>query len=110
MTDFVIDSQTRQQVLRILQFAGDVVTHRLDFNPWADDNGTVTSVTWTVESGSASIAGSALSSNTASTRVTTTDADSGIIKAVATDGTRSKAIYIYYVCKDPSATTIIDYS
>ena len=109
MTDFYISAANRQQVRRILQFAGDARKHTFDFNSWADDNGTVTTATWTVESGQATITGKTLTSNVASGIITTTYADSGMIKLSVTDGTHTKVVFIRYVCKDPQSPEANDY-
>lgn len=109
MPTFHIAEGTRQQVRRLLLFKGDVKSLSVDLSPWADDNGTVTTATWTVESGQAILSNKTLTSNVAACLVTTTEADSGMIKLVATDGTHSEAIYIRYVTKDPQAVATDDY-
>ena len=103
MPDFYITDQNRQQVRQRLQFKGDVKSLSVDFNPWADDNGTVTSVTWSVESGNATIGTEALSSNVASSIITTSESGNSMIKLVATDGTHSEAVYIKVLTKDPQS-------
>lgn len=107
--DFYIDSNNRQQVRRVLQFKGDARQHSFDFGPWADDNGTVTTATWTVESGQATISGKTLASNVASAIITTPEADNGMITLSVTDGTHTKVVYIRYRCKDPQAVITDDY-
>jgi len=110
MTDFFIGNETRVGVRNILQYKGDVKKHSFDFNVWADDNAAVTSITWTVESGQASIGTETLSSSVAGIILTTSEQSAGIIKGVATDGTHSRAIYVRYLAKDPqSFADIPDY-
>ena len=109
MADFYILDKTRQQVRQLLQFKGDVKTLTLDFSPWADDNAVVTSATWTVESGQATISAQSLTANVASALITTSSAGASMIKVLVTDGTRSEAVYIKVRCKDPQTTTSDDY-
>ena len=78
----------------ILSFEGQTQTHTIDYSPWADDNGTVTDVTLTVKSGSATIANESLTSNVKTFTVTTTNAGSSLIEAKATAGNN---IDIYYL-------------
>ena len=101
MTDFFVQNEQRIQVREILHFKGDIKKHTVDFNMWADDNANVTSVTWTVESGQASIISESLSSNVSTIVVSSTEADRSMLKAVATDGTHSEAVYIRLRAKDP---------
>ena len=109
MADFYILDKTRQQVRQLLQFKGDVKALSVDFSPWADDNSAVTTATWTVESGQATISAQSLSANIAIALVTTSTAGSSMIKILATDGTRSEAVYIKVKCKDPHTVTSDDY-
>ena len=109
MADFYLLDNPAQQTLQRIQFKGDVKSLDVDCSPWADDNGTVTTATWSVESGSASIGTEALASNVASMLLTTSVADSGVIKLVVTDGTHSEALYINYIVKDPQAYPTDDY-
>jgi len=108
MTKFFVLNEQREQVRRILHFKGDIKSHSVDFSSWADDNANVTSVTWTVENGQASIGTEALSSNVASIILTTTEVGWSMLKAVATDGTHSEAVYIKVLAKDPQIVSAID--
>ena len=101
MADFYLGSKTRQQIRQVLQFKGDAKALSVDCSPWKDDNGTVSTATWSVESGSASISSEALTSNVASCLLTTSSPGTSMIKLVVTDGTHSEAIYIKCKCKDP---------
>ena len=107
MTTFYVTEKNRQQPRQLTQFRGDVKAHSIDFSPWAEDNGTVTAVTWTVESGEGSIGGEALSSNVASIRLTTSEAGMSMIKASATEGTHTEVVYIKIRCRDPHALSAV---
>ena len=107
MTKFYLMDETRSQVRQVLRFKGDMKKLSVDASSWADDNGTVSSAVWSVESGSVSIGTEALSSNVASIILTTSVADKAMIKLVITDGTHSEALYIRIVTKDPTVTARI---
>jgi len=109
MTDFFVTNEQRIQVRDIIHFAGDIKKHTVDFNMWVDDNAAVTGVTWTVESGSASITSESLSSNVATIVLTTDQSSISMLKAVATDGTHSESVYIRVRAKDPQAEIEDDY-
>ena len=107
MADYYVMAETRSQVRRRLAMKGDVKKISVDFSSWVDDNGTVTSVTWTTESGQASIGTKTLSSNVASAILTTSEAGGSMLKITATDGTHTEALYIRVLTKDPQAVTAI---
>ena len=110
MPDFYVMDKTRQQVRQWLQFKGDIKSLSVDCNSWADDNGAVTTATWSVEnSGQASISGQTLVDNVASALITTTEAGWSMLKLVVTDGTHTEAIYIKCRAKDPQTYTSDDY-
>lgn len=107
MTKFYIMAETRIQVRKILHFKGDIKKHTFDFSSWVDDNGTVTSVTWTVESGQVSITSEALASNVNTLVLTTTEPGTSMLKGIATDGTHSETVYVRIKIKDPQALLVI---
>jgi len=109
MTKFYLMDEARQQVRQVLRFKGDIKSLSVDCSSWADDNGTVTTATWTVESGSLTIGTKALASNVASCILTTSTAGASMVKLVVTDGTHSEAMYIRVLVKDPQTATIPDY-
>lgn len=108
MTQFFVMEETRIQERQILHFKGDIKKHSIDFSAWADDNAAVSGVVWTVESGQASISNETLANNVSQITITTTEAGYSSIKAVATDGTHSEAIYIKLRCKDPQVFRGVD--
>ena len=101
MKTFYIADEIRQIARQIVQFEGAVKKLALDFNVWSEDNATVSSVTWSVESGSAGISNEALTSNVASINITTSQAGNSVIKALATDGTNTIPVYIRIKCREP---------
>lgn len=108
--NFYVTDKNRLQPRQITQYKGDVQSHTVDFSSWAEDNSDVTDVTWTVESGQASIIGESLASNVATINLTTSESGHSMIKATATDGTNTKVVYIRIRCRDPQAySEIPDY-
>ena len=110
--DFYVTTATREQVRNILSMVGEDQAITVDFSPWAEDNATVTSVTWTTETGDAVVDGSSLSSNVESVRITTANEGTSLLKAVATDGTHTKPVFFKVTCKDPETqfTVTTDYN
>ncbi len=98
---FYITTQTRQQRLDVLAMEGDDQTIEIDFSAWAEDNAEVTSATWSLLQGNASIDGQDLSDNVASARITTNTEGKSLIKLSATTGTVTKTVYLRIVAKDP---------
>lgn len=109
MATYYIGSDRPQRVTSVLTMLGDIQTITLDFGVWADDTSAVTSVTWTTESGQAAISSASVTSSVATATLTTSTAGRSMVKAVATNGTQSIAVYIPVVCKDPQAVTAPDY-
>jgi len=109
MTAFFIMDETRQQVRQMLHFKGDTSKrHTCDFSSWADDNGDVTAVVWTIESGQASISSEALANNVATIRVTTSEAGNSMLKAIASNANQSEAVYARLRAKDPQTIEAIE--
>jgi len=97
---FVIRANGNPQKFTDVTFKGAAVTYSFDFAPWAEDNSTVTSVSWSVESGDASISGATLTGTMASALVTTPEAGRSVIKITATTGTEKYVAYLDVLAKD----------
>ena len=105
MQTYTIKSNRNQQTKQLLAFKGEAQTVQLDFSPWETDNGTVTSVTWTVKSGQASIANESLSSSVAQATITTSDTGRSMITVAATAGNNIIKLYLHVFAKDPNTIT-----
>jgi hypothetical protein len=106
---YYIGSERPQILSPILAMKGDIQTIELDFSVWAEDNSAVTSVTWTTESGQAAISSASVASSVATATLTTSEAGTSMVKAVATNGSKSIAAYLRVVTKDPQACVTTDY-
>ena len=109
MANYTITDETRQPVKQLLTMKGDARTVTVNCAPWSDDNSAVTTATWSVESGQATISSESLASNVATAIITTATEGTSMLKLKITDGTNTKSIYIRSVCKDPKAEPISDY-
>jgi len=61
--EFAVRDNDRQQIRQLRTFKGDDIPVAVDFGPWSEDNGAVTTATWTVLSGTATVDGQALASS-----------------------------------------------
>lgn len=109
MADFYIGAGRPQRLSPILTMLGDVRSLVIDFSVWAADNSAVTTVTWTTQSGQAAISSASVTNSVATATLTTSEAGQSMVKAVATNGTKSIAVYLRIVTRDPQSYPITDY-
>jgi len=86
LINYVITANRRQEIRKIFAYKGEVNSINFDLTPWEEDNGTVTSATWTVKSGKATIANKYLIANQAYSEVTTDYAGKSLIELMLTAG------------------------
>jgi hypothetical protein len=101
MYKYVVRTRRMQQIRRLLAFKSGSDTVQIDFSPWAEENGAVTAVSWTVESGQAGVSDKTLSSNVAEALITTSEVGGTVIKLVATAGNIEYPLYLDVYTKDP---------
>ena len=106
--DFFVTQRGRQQVYQGISYKGMVQTASFDFSQWAEEEGALTSVTWTVEDGDATIASEALSSSVATAVITTSNEGPSLIKLAATNGTQTTIAFLQILSKNP-AVSVYDY-
>lgn len=109
MSDYYIGAGRTQRLTPRLTMKGDIQTLTVDFSVWAADNSAVTTVTWTTESGQAAISSASVTSSVATATLTTSQSGTSMLKAVATNGTQSIAVYLKVVTKDPQTYDVSDY-
>ena len=100
--DFVITPNRTRQLFRALAFKDEVMKVSFDVDPWEEDNGTVTTVTWTVKAGGATISGQALASSVASALITFAESGGTLIQIKFTDGTHTVVAHLDILAKDPN--------
>ena len=106
---FTLTSKTRVDSFKDTVSIGDAVTYEFDCTPWQEDNNTISSATWTVESGNASISGQSLVSGVASALITFSQAGKALISLLLTTATEKKKIWLEIRCKDLQAPLGDDY-
>lgn len=108
MISYIVKSNRNKQRRDMLAFKGESQTVQYDFSPWEADNGTVTTVVWTLKNGQAGITNESLSSSIASALITTSQSGVSMIKLTATAGNNIFVTHLRIVAKDPQ-TRIHDY-
>ena len=106
---FVIRANEPQELRSMRTIEGAIEPISVDFSPWADDSGAITSATWSVVGGNASISGQSLASNVATAIVTTADVGDSTIEVKGINATYTKPIRIRILAKDPGANPVYDY-
>lgn len=106
---FYVRDNDRREVRQLRTTKDDVLTVTVDFSAWAEDNGSVTSATWTAKTGNASVASEALSSNVATAVLTTATTGGSMIEIKGAGSTHAKHVNIRVWCIDPYAVPPYDY-
>lgn len=109
MLEYVVRANDRMSVRRALLLKGAVVPVQVDFAPWVEDGGAVTSVTWTVKSGNAAISGESLASNVASAVLTVADQGQSMIEVLAAGATHTIPFRLAVYARDPTLYPVNDY-
>lgn len=107
-SNFVIRVDKNPEIFADTKFKNAAQTYSIDFSPWAEEYGTITTVTWTSKAGQAGISGQTLSNNVASALLTFSQEGSNLIEIKATNGTEAYVAYLDVLAKDPS-TSVNDY-
>jgi len=101
MQTYVITDNRRTQIRRMLAFKGGAETIKFDFSPWAEANGSPSSVVVTVKTGDATISNESLASDVKTFVVTTSNAGGSMLKLVATAGNNIYVTHLDVWAKDP---------
>jgi hypothetical protein len=78
----------------------DAESYEFDFSAWQEDNNTITSATWTVESGQVSITNEALASGVASALLTFSEQGKSLVSVLVDTGTEKKQIWLEVYAKN----------
>ena len=98
----------RQQNKR-LEFKGGSELIKFSYAQYAEENGDITTATWSVEYGDATIASESLNSNVAQAQVTATNAGNSLIKLTVSDGTNINVQWLNIHVKDITSSFVDDY-
>jgi len=105
MTTYYVRDNDRQQIRQLRTFKDEVTPVSVDFSAWAEDNGAVTTATWAVISGSATVSGTSLALNVATGTVTTASRGSSLIEIKGAGATNTKILKLRVYAKDPYQAT-----
>jgi hypothetical protein len=101
MYEFVVTTNRNREIDKVLIMDGQTETVKFNIEPWEGDNGTVTSVTWSVVSGNATISNEALASSVASARVSGSSAGKSLVKLTLTTTGNVGIVYLEVYVRDP---------
>lgn len=99
--DFTLAAKTKVDVFKDIASIGDVQDYNFDCTAWEDDNETITDATWTIESGTASIASESVTSGVVSASLTFSQAGRSVVSVLLeTAGSSRKKIWLEVGVKD----------
>ena len=101
MITYTVTDRRNVQLRGLLAFKDEAQTIEYDFAPWEANNGSVSSVEWTVEKGQAAVSNKTLSSSVAQATITTAQTGASMITLKATAGNNIFKTYLRVVTKDP---------
>lgn len=105
-TFYVSPGRTNQRRQHDLVSIGDKLSYSVDFKAWAEQNAAVTTVTWTVESGNASVSGQSVSSSVATATIDFADAGRSLISVRGeTAGGLKKTMWLDFMAADEENPT-----
>lgn len=102
--EFVI-THNRQSMMRMPSLKGGTEPISIDYSPWTDTNGTISAVTVSLKSGTATIANESLSGSTKSFTLTTAQTGAAVLELKATAGNNEHISNIYTLTKDYTSNT-----
>jgi hypothetical protein len=88
---------------------GSARNYKIDLSPWAEENGNITSATWTVKRGSASVSNKTLSSNVVNALITFNSAETNLIKIELDTGAAKKIVWLTVRVYNPEDNYVRDY-
>ena len=104
-TNFTLTSKTRVDAFQDEVSIGDATNYQFDCKPWQEDNDTITSVTWNVEHGQASISGQTITSGVLSALVSFPQSGRLLISLLlSTASGQSKKIWLEIYVKDKTGS------
>lgn len=104
-TTFTLPSKTTFDVFTDVPSLGDIVTYSIDCSAWEDDNSTISSATWTVEAGNASVSNQSVLDGVLSALVNFTECGKVLISILVTTATQKKKIWLEAYVKDLNRLT-----
>lgn len=99
---YFITSENFHQIFKNVEYLDAAKTYSFDFSQWAQENNALSSATWTLKSGSCTIASTALASNVATALLTFSQAGRVLIQIKGNTGTQIAVVNLDILVKDPS--------
>ena len=100
-TEFFITSRNNPRKFIDTAFKGAAVQYTFDLTQWSEENGDITSATWTVVDGQAAVSGASETANVCTALVTFSEAGGNLIKVSATTGSEIYVAYLDVLACDP---------
>lgn len=101
MPEYFITAENNTGIFHDVQYKDGAQTYTIDFSPWAEENGSVTTATWTLKAGDAAISGESLTSSVATALVTFSNSGRNLIQIKGANGTETFIAHIDILVKDP---------
>jgi len=98
--NFNLTSKTKVDVFKDNASVQDVTNYQIDCTAWQEDNDTITSAAWSIESGSASIASEAVTAGVVSARITFNQSGKVLLSVLISTATVKKKIWIEILVRD----------
>ena len=98
---YVIHAYDNPQFFSSVQFKDGADTYSCDFSPWAEDNNSITTATWTVKAGNVTLSNESLSSNVASALFTFSEAGRNHVELKADSGTEIYIVHLIILARNP---------
>lgn len=109
MKTYYITSERIREHHSHTMYKGQSELIKFDYSEYAEVNGAITTVTWSVEYGDAALSGKSLASNVAQAQCTTANPGKSLIKVTATDGTDIDIQWLEVYVKDLTVNYTDDY-
>ena len=109
MKTYYVANERITRTHKRLAFEGGSEQIRYDYSGFAEDNGTISAVTISVESGDSSISAESLAANVKSFTVTSSNAGKSLLKLTATAGANIDVQWLEIWVKSLTTEAVSDY-
>lgn len=99
-TNFVVTAKLPTDRIYDVVSKGDTVKYQFDFTPWQEDNDTISSISWTVESGQAAVSNQTFLSGVSTALLAFPEDGRSFITVLATTPTVKKKLWLVVEAKD----------
>lgn len=102
-TRFAVTAKHTADVYADEIVVGDSVSYSFDATPWQEDNSTITSAAWVLESGNVTVTDKTLVSGVASALISSSEPGRSIVSVLLQTATAKKKIYLVVHATDNTA-------